>query len=217
MAMDCEFCQIAGSDIVHQNELCFAVRDRYAVTERHILIITKRHVADFFELYPSEVNAIHVLMAKCEQEILEQDVRVTGFNVGINAGVDAGQTIMHCHVHLIPRRKGDTQNPTGGVRGVIPARQAPAKRGRSKMWRVVAIAGFAGAGVLVYEGLTSGRWWMIGLGLLVGLTGEIILQEQERPFTREWTRQAKGQQRIHGKDRVSLWWNGRDGNQKDSS
>jgi ATP adenylyltransferase len=109
--------------VIAENELCFAIRDGYPVTPHHTLVIPKRHVANFFELYQAELNAAHALLRNMEAEIRSIDQQVTGFNVGINIGHDAGQTIFHVHVHLIPRRYGDVENPRGGVRGVIPGKQ----------------------------------------------------------------------------------------------
>ena len=94
------------------------------LNDLHTLIIPKRHVADYFDLYQPELNAIHDLLAQQKQIIMQEDKSVTGFNVGINAGKSAGQTIFHVHVHLIPRRDGDVDQPKGGVRGVIPQKQS---------------------------------------------------------------------------------------------
>jgi diadenosine tetraphosphate (Ap4A) HIT family hydrolase len=80
-------------------------------------------VAEYFDLYQPELNAVHALLGNQRAKILAIDPTVTGFNVGINSGKDAGQTIFHVHVHLIPRRDGDVADPTGGVRGVIPKKQ----------------------------------------------------------------------------------------------
>lgn len=120
----CLFCEIEDERMVAENELCFAIRDGYWVTKHHTLIIPKRHVSDFFDLHQPEINAIHVLLADVKREIEKVDDTVTGFNVGINNGEDAGQTIFHSHIHLIPRRKGDIEGgPRGGVRGVIPEKR----------------------------------------------------------------------------------------------
>ncbi len=100
------------------------MRDDFPVTEHHTLVIPKRHVPDFFDLHQPEINAIHSLLSAMRADVTALDGSVTGFNVGINSGEDAGQTIFHCHVHLIPRRSGDMENPQGGVRGVIPAKQS---------------------------------------------------------------------------------------------
>ena len=120
----CVFCEDSEVDALARNELCYAIGDRYPVTKHHTLIIPKRHVSDFFDLYRPEVNAVHALLDETKRSIESLDSTVTGFNVGFNSGEDAGQTISHCHVHLIPRRKGDTENPRGGVRGVIPEKQS---------------------------------------------------------------------------------------------
>ena len=118
----CLFCDIQTNDrkrIITENNLAYAIRDGFAVTEGHTLFIPKRHVIDYFGLVPAEVNAINVLMAKQKTFLQEQDLSIDGFNIGMNCGETAGQTIFHCHVHLIPRRKGDVENPRGGVRHII--------------------------------------------------------------------------------------------------
>lgn len=119
----CPFCELPTQRIMAENDLALAIRDGYPVTALHTLIIPKRHVSDYFDLFQPERNAMQALLEQQRALILESDPSVTGFNVGINSGADAGQTIFHCHVHLIPRRKGDVAEPRGGVRGVIPARQ----------------------------------------------------------------------------------------------
>jgi len=121
---DCVFCNDCAGRTIAENELCFAIRDGFPVTDLHTLIIPKRHVADYFDLYQPELNAIHDLLAQQKQRITQEDSTVTGFNVGINAGKSAGQTVFHVHVHLIPRRDGDLEEPRGGVRGVIPNKQS---------------------------------------------------------------------------------------------
>lgn len=120
----CIFCELGAGRIVGENELCVATRDAFPVTEHHTLVIPKRHVADYFDLYQPERNAIEAMLHEQRQQILDKDHTVTGFNVGINAGKSAGQTVFHVHVHLIPRRDGDVDEPRGGVRGVIPTRQS---------------------------------------------------------------------------------------------
>ena len=110
--------------MIAENELAYAIRDGFPVTELHTLVIPKRHVADYFDLHQPELNAINQLLQELKSDIVREDPEVTGFNIGINAGESAGQTVMHCHVHLIPRRKGDVEEPRGGVRGVIPSRQS---------------------------------------------------------------------------------------------
>ena len=110
--------------LLGENELAIVFRDLYPVTSLHTLIIPKRHVSEYFDLYQSELNAINQLVNEVRNAILLADDTVEGFNIGTNAGEVSGQTVFHCHVHLIPRRKGDTATPRGGVRGVIPNRQA---------------------------------------------------------------------------------------------
>ena len=92
----------------------------HPVTIGHMLIIPMRHVESFFELSPYEKRACFLLVDQIRDIISRQDKTVTGFNVGFNDGIDAGQTILHCHLHVIPRRKGDISSPRGGIRNIIP-------------------------------------------------------------------------------------------------
>lgn len=121
--LGCLFCSLPPERIVAENTLCFAIRDAFPVTPLHTLIIPKRHVSDYFDLYQPELNAIQGMLSTQRTEIMQEDSSVTAFNVGVNAGRDAGQTTFHVHVHLIPRRQGDIAEPRGGVRGVIPSKQ----------------------------------------------------------------------------------------------
>ena len=122
--VDCIFCNLPEDvTIVDGNEFAVAIYDKFPVTEYHTLIIPRRHTADYFELDEAEVGAIHELLQRQKERLLRIDKSITGFNVGVNIGQDAGQTIFHVHVHLIPRRRGDMHDPKGGVRGVIPAKQ----------------------------------------------------------------------------------------------
>ena len=120
----CLFCEIAATRIVAQNELAYAIRDAFPVTPLHTLIIPKRHVVDYFGLFQPEINAANALIRELRVDIASIDPDVNGFNIGTNAGQSAGQTIHHCHIHLIPRRDGDVASPRGGVRGVIPDKQS---------------------------------------------------------------------------------------------
>ena len=120
--MACVFCTMARDHIVASNTLVYAVRDTAPVRPLHTLILPNRHVADYFELEADERGAIDELLKETRRDILLRDPTVGGFNIGINVGAVAGQTIFHCHVHLIPRRPGDVANPRGGVRAVIPGR-----------------------------------------------------------------------------------------------
>ena len=119
----CLFCNINSKDLVFDNEFAFASFDSYPVSKYHSLIVPKRHILDYFELTNDELLACNDLIKKIKKKIQNEDKTVDGFNIGTNSGVVAGQSIMHCHIHLIPRRKGDVDNPQGGVRGVIPSKQ----------------------------------------------------------------------------------------------
>ena len=119
----CLFCDIKKSGCTHENELAYASYDSYPVTEHHCLIIPKRHIKDYFELSKDELIACYELIKIIKEEILIKDQTVKGFNLGTNIGKVAGQSILHCHFHLIPRREGDVENPQGGIRSVIPNKQ----------------------------------------------------------------------------------------------
>ena len=119
----CLFCNIEKSGCAHENELAYASYDSYPVTEHHCLIIPKRHIKDYFDLSNDELLACNELIQTVKKEIIEKDSSVKGFNLGTNIGKVSGQSILHCHLHLIPRREGDVNNPQGGVRSVIPNKQ----------------------------------------------------------------------------------------------
>ncbi len=119
----CLFCNINSQDLVFDNNFAFVSFDSYPVSKYHSLIVPKRHILDYFELNNDELLACNDLIKKIKKKIQNEDKTVDGFNIGTNSGVAAGQSIMHCHIHLIPRRKGDVDNPQGGVRGVIPSKQ----------------------------------------------------------------------------------------------
>ena len=101
------------------NELAYSARDTYAVSPGHTLIIPRRHVASFFDLTPYEINACMELVNE-ERNALDEELKPDGYNIGVNVGPAAGQSILHAHIHLIPRYKGDVENPQGGVRHVLP-------------------------------------------------------------------------------------------------
>ena len=121
---DCIFCHtlIEQKNIVLINNYCFVIYDGFPVSEGHCLIISKRHFGSFFEATKKELNSIHDLLKIMQRTLSAEDRDIDGFNIGVNSGQSAGQTVMHLHVHLIPRRTGDIENPKGGVRGVIPAK-----------------------------------------------------------------------------------------------
>ena len=120
--MECFFCNLDKSKYVFENDLAFSFYDEFAVTKGHMLFITKRHISDIFEATEAERTAIWELIEKAK-EMLDELYHPDGYNIGLNAGVAAGQTVMHLHVHLFPRYIGDVENPKGGVRGIIPDKQ----------------------------------------------------------------------------------------------
>lgn len=121
---ECIFCNLDESRVEIENNLALSFKDLYPVTKGHSLVIPKRHAQSFFDLEKDEKKAILELLELQKEKLTSQDKLITGFNIGINDGIDSGQTVMHCHVHLIPRRKGDMNDPRGGVRGVIPEKQS---------------------------------------------------------------------------------------------
>jgi len=106
--------------IIEEYDSVWAIKDRFPVTEGHHLIIPKRHTTDWFSMTDHEHHHAKSLIRIIKNRLADSDKTITGFNIGVNCGETAGQTIFHAHIHLIPRRLGDTPNPTGGVRGVIP-------------------------------------------------------------------------------------------------
>ena len=119
----CIFCNIEKSNCAYENELAYASYDSYPVTEHHCLIIPKRHIKNYFDISNKELIACNDLVQIVKDEIIKKDPSVKGFNLGTNIGKVSGQSILHCHLHLIPRREGDVDNPQGGVRSVIPNKQ----------------------------------------------------------------------------------------------
>ena len=119
----CLFCNIKDTVCNHENELAYTSYDSYPVSKLHCLIIPKRHIKDYFDLTREELIACNNLVRIVKDEIIKKDKTVKGFNLGTNIGKVSGQSIMHCHFHLIPRRDGDVENPQGGVRSVIPNKQ----------------------------------------------------------------------------------------------
>lgn len=118
----CLFCHLPADRVIASNELALAIRDGFPVTAMHTLIIPKRHVETYFDLSQSELKACDRLMHEARQVIQAEDSTVAGFNIGMNAGEVAGQTVFHCHIHLIPRRPGDVKNPRGGIRHLMPGK-----------------------------------------------------------------------------------------------
>lgn len=120
----CIFCEKQREDKVLFDRLIWkAVLDEYPVSEGHTLIIPKAHVETYFDLSDSQKESLHYAIEEVKR-ILDERYHPQGYNIGINCGVVAGQTIPHCHIHIIPRYEGDVENPRGGVRGVIPSRMS---------------------------------------------------------------------------------------------
>lgn len=115
--MSCIFCKTEILDIQIENDLAFAIFDKYPVNKGHMLIIPKRHYKSFFEASKEEVLALYELTNKCK-DLLKEKYNPDGYNIGININEEAGQTIMHLHVHLIPRYLGDVEDPRGGIRNL---------------------------------------------------------------------------------------------------
>ena len=123
IAKGCPFCNLNPKvELLSETATTVAFFDGYPVSKGHTLIIPKRHVANYFELTIHEQRALWLMMNRCKKMLTER-FHPDGFNVGINVGEAAGQSVFHVHIHLIPRYKGDVENPKGGVRRVIPGRQ----------------------------------------------------------------------------------------------
>ena len=122
--MSCLFCDLVKhkEKIIYENDKFYAIYDSFPVNLGHVLIISKRHVLDYFGLSEQEIKALDQAIREVKA-ITDKLYKPNGYNIGINNGEAAGQTIMHLHVHLIPRYLGDCKNPRGGVRGVIPEKQ----------------------------------------------------------------------------------------------
>ncbi|MCP4409114.1 MAG: HIT family protein [Gammaproteobacteria bacterium] len=121
----CPFC--TRPNIVIKNELAFVRYDNYPVNRGHCLIIPHRHVSEYFQATTEEKAAIWVLADEMKI-IIDQKYNPDGYNIGVNIGETAGQSVPHAHIHMIPRYKGDMENPKGGVRGVIPDKQKYKKK-----------------------------------------------------------------------------------------
>ncbi len=115
----CIFCDINPDRIFKQYDHWYAIYDNYPITELHTLIILKQHVESFLLINNEEIVSLNNFLKHLKFDLQSDDLTITGFNIGINDGISAGQTIMHCHVHLIPRRNRDVANPRGGVRHMI--------------------------------------------------------------------------------------------------
>ena len=123
---DCVFCGIENNipkeRIIYQDSTWIAILDGYPVSKGHTLLIPKRHCQTYFDLNFIEIESLGVTICVVKR-LLDAKYHPDGYNIGINCGEAAGQSVMHCHIHIIPRYKGDCENPRGGVRGVIPSKQ----------------------------------------------------------------------------------------------
>lgn len=117
---NCPFCNVPKRYILNENNLACLILDHYPVARFHSLVIPKRHFSDYFEMTQPELNAINQLLQFGREYLLKNDRSIKGFNIGVNSGTVAGQTVMHCHTHLIPRKENDVDDPRGGIRHVIP-------------------------------------------------------------------------------------------------
>ncbi len=119
MTVDCQFCQLDQAKQLFSNDLAIVIADGFPISRGHSLIIPKRHFPSLFEATKEERVALWELLDQTRDYLLKQ-YRPDGFNIGINDGIAAGQTLMHLHIHLIPRYSGDTEDPRGGIRWVMP-------------------------------------------------------------------------------------------------
>ena len=119
--MNCPFCTLPESRIVDSNAFGVTIRDAYPVSPGHTLVIPRRHVVSFFEITEAERSGLMDLLSNAKI-MVQADLAPTGYNIGINDGASAGQTVPHLHIHLIPRYTGDLPDPRGGVRWVLPAK-----------------------------------------------------------------------------------------------
>jgi diadenosine tetraphosphate (Ap4A) HIT family hydrolase len=122
MEEDCPFCNIGEQvEVLFKADTAMAILDSFPISPGHTLVIPRRHVADYFDLTVEEQNELWQLVNRCKM-ILQDRFHPDGFNIGINVGEMAGQSIFHVHIHLMPRYKGDVKNPKGGVRHIIPGK-----------------------------------------------------------------------------------------------
>lgn len=119
MNASCPFCTMPAERIAAKNDVGFVIRDEFPVSPGHTLIIPHRHIGSFFELEPAERDGLMALLEQAKSQI-DQEFKPAAYNIGINDGAAAGQTVPHLHIHLIPRYEGDMADPRGGVRYVIP-------------------------------------------------------------------------------------------------
>jgi diadenosine tetraphosphate (Ap4A) HIT family hydrolase len=124
--MTCIFCE--KTETLFENELAKVFLDEFPASKGHLLVVPRRHARDYFDLTADEHAAVTELLEKCKL-YLDEKFTPDGYNIGANVGEAGGQTVFHCHVHLIPRYTGDTPNPAGGIRGAIPGMQSYHRKG----------------------------------------------------------------------------------------
>lgn len=117
----CPFCTLPTERIIDSNDLAIVIRDGFPISQGHTLIIPKRHTGSFFDTSNEEKLALFELIERTKLKI-DQEFHPDSYNIGINDGPAAGQTVPHLHIHLIPRYKGDQEDPRGGVRWIIPSK-----------------------------------------------------------------------------------------------
>lgn len=115
--MSCIFCEYSKEKYIAENDLCFAIFDKFPVNEGHTLIIPKRHFSNYFDATKEEVAAMYDLSQEVKK-LIDKKYSPDGYNVGVNVNHEGGQTIMHLHMHIIPRYKGDIEDPRGGIRRI---------------------------------------------------------------------------------------------------
>ncbi len=120
---DCPFCEDIAHRIIFENGLAVAIRDAMPASPLHTLVIPKRHVVTALGMTTAEAAACHELIQRVCEDIRGRDATVSAFNIGANAGGDAGQSVFHCHYHVIPRRPGDSGSDPGGIRHAMPGRR----------------------------------------------------------------------------------------------
>jgi diadenosine tetraphosphate (Ap4A) HIT family hydrolase len=123
----CPFCATPPDRVLEATQHAFVVLDAFPVSPGHTLVISRRHVTDVFDLTGSEIGDI-IRLIRSARERLDRTLHPSGYNIGVNVGRAAGQTVMHVHIHVIPRYPGDTSDPRGGVRGVIPGKACYPRR-----------------------------------------------------------------------------------------
>ena len=119
---NCLFCEIPESEIIVRHELCFARWDKFPVSPGHMLVIPKRHYESVFEATAAEFMAMWDVIGQVKK-LIDTEYTPDGYNVGVNVGQAGGQSVFHVHFHVIPRYKGDVENPLGGIRGVLPMKK----------------------------------------------------------------------------------------------